>query len=350
MPRASSTDPPESAPGGAAEGAGRGVTIYDVAKAAGVSPSTVSRTFSRPGRVSARTAAQVRRVAVVLGYRTEDLAPPLLPNRFHTIGVITSDITNPFCFPIIRGAEAAAAKAGYTLLLTDAQESGQRETEILRRSLPIVDGMIVVTSRISDVLLRAIAKQVPVVILNRHVAGLPCVVTDNPRGMRRAVEHLAARGHRKVCYVSGPEASWADGVRWRALREAAHELGLTESRIGPYAPTVLGGLAAVTAVRERDHTAIITYNDLMAIGLMRGLRDAGLPVPQRVSVIGFDNTFASDLVTPGLTTVAAPLRSLGETAVHLVLAIAAGARPATDRPQVLPVKLIERDSTGPAAP
>ncbi len=324
------------------------MTIYDVAKAAGVSASTVSRAFSRPGRVSSRTAEHVRRVAHDLGYRTDSLTQPSLPSRFHTIGVVTSDITNPFFFPIIRGAEHAAAAAGYTLLLTDAQESGVIEVETLSRSIPLVDGMVMATSRASDTVLRSIAKQVPVVILNRHVPGLPCVVTDNTRGIRRAVEHLAELGHRRICYLAGPEASWADGVRWRSMRQAAQERGVRESRIGPFEPTVLGGLAATAAIRHRDDTAVITYNDLMAIGLMRGLRDCGVAVPGRVSVVGFDNTFASDLVTPGLTTVAAPLRSLGETAVSTVLAIAHGSRPATDRPHMLPTKLIVRESTGPA--
>lgn len=324
------------------------MTIYDVAAAAGVSPSTVSRTFSRPGRVSARTAQRVRQIAVDLGYRTDDLAQPSLPSRFHTIGVATSDITNPFFFPIIRGAETAAARAGYTLLLTDAQESDVIEMETLRRSIPVVDGMIVVTSRASDTVLRSIAKQTAVVILNRHVPGLPCVFTDNVRGTYRAVEHLAGLGHRRVCYVCGPEASWTDGVRWRALREAAAQLGLADGRIGPFAPTVLGGMAAAGAIRERGVTAVVAYNDLMAIGVLRGLRDAGVPVPAAVSVVGFDNTFASDLVTPGLTTVAAPLRSLGEVAVNTVVAIARGVRPRAEQPQVLPVRLVVRESTGPA--
>ncbi len=324
------------------------VTIYDVARVAGVSPSTVSRTFARPGRVSSRTAERVRAVAEQLGYRTHRVAQPVPASQHHTIGLATTDITNPFFFPIIRGAEAAASAAGYTLLLTDAQESGHIELATFKHALPVVDGVVIVTSRTSDTILRSVAKYVPVVITNRHVPGLPCVVTDNPRGMRRAVEHLASLGHTRICYVAGPEASWVDGVRWRAFREAAFELELHESRVGPYAPTVLGGYAAAEAVLKRGVTAVVVYNDLMAMGLTRGLRTLGTVVPDDMSVVSFDNTFASDLVTPSLTTVAAPLRSLGETAVKNVIAIASGARPTSTQPQVLPVKLVVRQSTGPA--
>ncbi|MEI2730898.1 MAG: LacI family DNA-binding transcriptional regulator [Dermatophilaceae bacterium] len=323
------------------------VTIYDVAEAAGVSPSTVSRAFSRPGRVSWRTAERVRAVAEQMGYRTDSIGQPRLPARFHTIGVATSDITNPFFFSIVRGAESAASKAGYTLLLTDTQESGVIEQETLARALPIIDGMVIVTSRTSDTVLRSIAKQVPVVILNRHVPGLPCVVPDTARGMHRAVEHLAGLGHRRICYVSGPEASWADGVRWRAMGEAAHERGLALSRVGPFAPTVVGGATAASAVRDKEVTAVVTYNDVMAIGLSRALQASGLAVPRDLSIVGFDNTFASDLVSPSLTTVAAPLRSLGEAGVNTVVAITKGAKPATDRPHVLPTRLVVRESTGP---
>lgn len=332
----------------------RAVTIYDVAAATGVSPSTVSRAFSRPGRVASSTARRVHQVAHELGYRSEHVfrAPRGGSPRTKTIGLAVSDIANPFYFPIIRGAEHAAAATGFTLLLADAQESDAAERKMLARALPLIEGLVIASSRLSDTDLRTLAKTVPVVVLNRSVPGLQSVVPDTGRGMRRAVEHLAALGHRHITYIAGPEASWADGSRWRALREAATELELREYRIGPVMPTVGGGRGAAQAVAERGDQAVIAYNDLIAMGLVAGLREFGRTVPGDVSVVGFDNIFAADLITPPLTTVAAALTVLGETAVRHVLALVAGAG-GTDsrlrRPVVVPTRLLVRGSTGPAA-
>lgn len=326
----------------------RAATIYDVARAAQVSPSTVSRTFSRPGRVSSATARRIREVADELGYRSGEVFRAATPARSRTIALAVSDVANPVYFPIIRGAEHAAARSGFTMLLADAQESEAIEREILARTLPLVDGLVITSSRISDTDLRTLAKTLPVVVVNRHVAGLPSVVPDTARGIRRAVEHLAVLGHSRIGYLAGPEASWADGVRWRAVREACLELGLTDLRLGPFAPTVAGGMTASDLVAERGVEAVIAYNDLIAMGLMRGLPRHGLLVPRDVSVVGFDDIFAADLVTPGLTTVGAPLQALGETAVRNVVALAGGATWQRRDPVVVPTRLVVRESTGPA--
>lgn len=321
-------------------------TIYDVARAAGVASSTVSRAFSRPGRVNAETAERIRAIAAELGYRA-DLLPHALPTgRTSMIGLVISDITNPFYFGIVRGAQAAAADAGYTMLLADAQESDRLEREALERTLPAVEGIVLASTRMSDSAIRMTAKQRPMVVLNRAVADIPSVVTDVPRGMRRAAEHLGSLGHRTITYVAGPEASWTDGMRWLSLREAAFELDLKVRRIGPYLPTVAGGMSAVEDLRKHPTTAVIAYNDLLAIGMIRGLQSVGVRVPADVSVVGFDNIFSAELVTPALTTVSAPLRTLGTTAVRNLLAIVRGAHPATDEAIVLPTRLVVRESTG----
>lgn len=213
------------------------------------------------------------------------------------------------------------------------------------RHLPLVDGMIITSSRLSDHDLRSIARRLPVVVLNRKVTGLPCVVPDNARGIRRAVEHLAALGHQKIGYVAGPEASWADGMRWRAVRESTLELGLDDARIGPIHPTVSGGRGAARRVVEQGLTAVIAYNDLLGVGLLRGLRDLGVTVPEEVSVVGFDNTMAAELV--GLTTVASPAVLLGETAVLYVANLVNRTARTRDALSVLPVRLVTRASTGP---
>jgi LacI family transcriptional regulator len=322
------------------------VTIYEVATAAGVSPSTVSRTFSRPGRVSVRTADHVRTIAQKLGYRDEAVFRPVVNSRTHVIALAVSDVTNPFYFGLLRGAEAAAAKAGYTILLLDAQESSDHERDNLARVLPLVDGLLVASSRMSDTVLRSIAKTHPLVVLNRHVAGLTCVVPDVKLGMRQAIAHLVSLGHTHLHYVAGPDASWMSGMRWMAIREAASDGSFTPHRVGPATPTVDGGKAAARLVADRRATAVLSYNDLTAMGLIQGLKTLGLRVPQDVSVLGFDNIFSSDLVTPSLTTIAAPMGKLGETAVAHIITMLSGSRTHTSGPITVPVRLIVRSSTG----
>jgi LacI family transcriptional regulator len=324
---------------------GRAVTIYDVARVAGVAPSTVSRTFSRPGRVNAATAERIREVADRLGYRANPLARALSTARSHMIALVVSDVANPFYSEIIRGAQATAAQAGCTIVLADAQESDRLERSSLERVLPVVDGVVLGGSRMSDSSIRMIAKQKPVVVLNRVVVDVPSVVPDNAAGIRSAVEHLSGLGHDAVTYVAGPEASWADGMRWRSLQDTAADLQLRVRRIGPVTPDVPGGMRAAEEVASSGASAVVAYNDQVAIGLVRGLGSRGVAVPRDVSVVGFDNIGAAELITPGLTTVASPLRTEGATAIKHLLAMVEGAQPRTGAPMVLPVRLVERGST-----
>ncbi len=323
----------------------RSVTIYDVAQAAGVAPSTVSRAFSRPGRVNSETAARIRQIADDLGYRTNPVARALSTSRTRMIALVVSDITNPFYSGIVRGAQDVAAQSGYTILLLDTRESDQLERAALDRAMPAVDGIVLASSRMSDSAIRQVSKQKPVVVLNRAIVDVPCVVTDIPRGMRRAVEHLGELGHEHITYVAGPEASWTDGMRWRSLREAALELDIRTHRIGPFRSDVAGGVEAAVDLLANPTTAVVAYNDRLAIGLIRGLRSKGVHVPRDVSVVGFDNIFDADLVTPGLTTVASPLSVEGGTATTHLLRMIEGAQSRTGQPVVLPTRLVVRAST-----
>ncbi|MGV1004924.1 MAG: LacI family DNA-binding transcriptional regulator [Candidatus Nanopelagicales bacterium] len=286
-------------------------TIYDVAREAGVAPSTVSRTFARPGRVNSETAAKVREVAERIGYRANPIARALSTSKTQIIALMVSDVANPFYSELIRGAQDAASEESYLVLLADAQESATLEREAQERLIPIVDGIVIGTSRMTDSGLRNIAKQIPLVVLNRALGDVPSVVTDNAAGMRAALEHLHDLGHTSLTYVGGPESSWADGARWRALRTPAAEFGMHTHRVGPYPPTFEGGLACAQALLSHRPTAAICYNDLIAIGVMATLRRAGLRVPSDVSVIGFDDILTARLVSPPLTTVAAPMRYMG---------------------------------------
>ena len=323
-------------------------TIYDVARAAGVAASTVSRAYARPGRVTAETAQRIFEAAGRLGYRSGSLDGRRPGERVvqEAIALVIADVTNPFYGEIIKGGYEAAREAGYQLILSHTNESPEVERHTIERELEQVDGIVIASSRMTDSALRMIAKQKPVVLLNRIIPEASCVVNDNERGIRRAAEHLGSLGHERIFYVAGPEVSWSDGVRWRALREAAAELELDARRIGPNEPTILAGLSAAQRVAQVGATAVLAYNDQLAIGVMKGLRKLGFAIPGQVSVVGFDNIVFDDLVEPALTTIASPLYRMGFTGVQNCIAVAQGARPRC-APLVLPVRLVVRQSTAP---
>jgi DNA-binding LacI/PurR family transcriptional regulator len=338
----------DPAPGSGGGQTTRPPSIYDVAEAAGVAASTVSRALSKPGRVSFRTAEHIRKVAAELGYRVELQQRSLPSARTHLLAMIVADITNPVFFGLIRGAERTATHAGYTLVLAETQESEQTERSVVERLEARFDGVILASSRLSDGAIRAVAKTSPVVVLNRFVDQVPSVTSDNVRATKRAVEHLAAHGHRSITYLAGPEASWADGMRWRGLLEAGHELQIKVRRIGPHLPTVHGGRQAAERWRAAPTTGVVAYNDLVAIGFMQTVSETGLTVPRDVSVVGFDNIRDAGLVRPQLTTIASPLVSLGSAAVnHLLKTGVAPVR--RDQAVTLPARMVVRESTGPAS-
>jgi len=321
-------------------------TIYDVARAAGVATSTVSRALSSPGRVSFRTAEHVRKVAAEMGYQSGTMERVLPEQRTALLAMVVADITNPVFHGMIRGAERTAVHAGYTMLVVETQESEQGEREALRRVGPAVDGIVLTSSRMSDNAIRAVAKRKPTVVLNRMVGQVPSVATDNVKAVKQAAEHLGDRGHDTITYLSGPEASWADGMRWRGLREAGYELELKVRRIGPSLPTMRGGAAAAQEWLRSPTSAVLAYNDLLAIGFIQAVIAAGRRVPEDVSVVGFDNILDSELVRPRLTTLAAPLVSLGSAAVNHLLTNGRRETPASTEPVLLPARLVVRESTG----
>ena len=324
-----------------------GPTIYDVASAAGVATSTVSRAFSRPGRVSARTRERILTVAAELGYRPNPHARALLSGKHHTVAMVVSDITNPHYFELIRGAELRARASEYTLVLVNAEESPRVEWDQIQRLAGAVDGFVLAASRLPDENLRQISAQRPVVLMSRELPGLASVVLDHVEGCRQIVAHIASLGHRELVYLAGPAHSWMAGNRWAALAGAAEQAGIGARRLGPFTPKVSQGGAAADAALNDGSTAIVAHNDLLAIGVMNRLEGRGLRVPDDVSVIGFDDIFAADLCTPRLTTLGGAHVDVGRAAVELLLTAETRAR--DDQPQVvLPTELVLRDSTGSA--
>ncbi len=339
------------------------VTIRDVARASGVHISTVSRTFSAPHLVNPETRVRVLACAEDLGYRPNRAARALITGRTHNIGLIIADIANPFFPPLIKAAEGQARHRDYHIFVADTNEDPMAEEELVHALAKQVDGVLLCSPRMSNSLIEQLSREVPLVVINRQVTGLPCVVMDVGQGARSAIEHLVGLGHTAIGLLSGPRGSWTSREIRRAAGAAARAGGAELTVLGPNPPTEHGGLALAEHVQRSGVTAVLAYNDLMAIGLIEGLDALGVRVPQDVSVVGIDDIALSRLTRPKLTTVATPTAAAGRTAVDMLLqqdtdaprgprgvgrGTAVGARRTTAQ-VMLQTELVIRDSTGPAS-
>lgn len=323
-------------------------TIYDVARECGVVASTVSRAFSRPGRVSAETYARVMEAAERLGYRTTPPAVQRRTARQGRIAVEVADITNPYFAEVVAGMQEAAHEADYLLMLFDSTESHDRERSGLDRALDAIDGIVLAGTRMSDAATLQLRKQRPVMVLNRRVAGIDSLMPDFQQAVVQIIAHLSQCRVRTVTYVAGPVNSWSDGERWRSVRTIAGTYGIAAQRVGPFRPNASGGEDAYVRLRDRLPDAVIAYNDLIAVGFLAAALRDGTDVPGRLSVVGHDDIALARLVGRGLTTVSSPKRAQGRAAVeHLAALIRHSARTSEPIEATLPVKLIVRGSTGP---
>lgn len=320
-------------------------TIRDVAGASGVHVSTVSRTFSAPHLVSPQTRSRVLATAETMGYRPNRAARALITGRTGNIGLIVADIANPFFPPLIKAAETHARQRDYHVFVADTNEDPLVEEELVQALAKQVDGILLCSPRMANTSIEQLARLVPLVVVNRLVTGLPAVVMDVGRGARLAIEHLTALGHCDIALLGGPRNSWTNREIRRAASVTARACGVTLSVIGPNPPTEDGGIAAAQQVRRGRSTAILAYNDLMAIGLLEGLHTLGVEVPGEVSVIGIDDIALSRLTRPKLTTVATPTAAAGRAAVDMLLQHGADRR--TTAQVTLQTTLVIRDSTGP---
>lgn len=298
---------------------GSAATIYDIAKLSGFNPSTVSRALTTPGRINAKTEAKIKAAAKELNYQVNPFARALPTGRTKMLALIIADITNPVFFNVVRGAEAAAAVEGYTLVIAESQESSTNEAQALQRILPTVDGVLLVTTRLRDEEIQEINRQKPVVLINRKVPEVADVVPSNEKGIAEAVNHLADLGHKHIAFLSGPRASWMNTERWNLLMKNAVKAGMTIVEIGPNDPTLEAGRLAVDRIKAAGVTAVVTYNDVMGIGLLREAIAQGVKIPEDLSIIGFDNIFGSDFTSPPLTTVQMDLQQSGKDGVTALM-------------------------------
>lgn len=321
------------------------VTIYDVAKLTGVSPSTVSRALSKPGRINVNTARRIREAADAIGYRINPLARALPTGRTGTFALILSDVTNPVYFDFVRGAQGVTAAMDNTLIFAESQESAEIELATAQRLLTSVDGLVLVGSRLSDESIQDLASRKPLILANRRVAGATSVVADVRPGLTDALDHLQALGHHRIAFIAGPPASWMNRHRWEATFELAIERGMSIVEIGPTPPTLEGGHDVVRRITASGVTAVVAYNDLIALGILRHARSSGIDVPAELSVIGFDDIFGADLTTPALSTIRSPLGELGKASIRLLAAEATGTPLAPDLDLI--TSYIGRESTAP---
>lgn len=295
------------------------VTIRDVAAVAGVSISTVSRAMSDGTLVRPDTRQRVIEVAAELGYQPNRAARGLITGRTGNIGLILPDLTNPFFPGVVKGVQARARQADHAVFIADTDEDPQAEFGLVKELAKQVDGVLLCSPRMSERQLRSVLGLGPLVLLNRRVYGIPSVTIDSADAIRQAVEHLTALGHDSVAYVAGPKGSWSNRERLRALRRAVPQAGMRLIETGRTAPTFEGGLAAADAVLASGASAVVAYNDLVALGLVQRFAASGVAVPDDVSVIGFDDIFVAAMATPGLTTLTMPNQQIGQAGVELLL-------------------------------
>jgi DNA-binding LacI/PurR family transcriptional regulator len=314
------------------------VTLQDVAREADVAISTVSRALSNPDRVSRPMRERIQEVARRVGYTSARM-----PVRDSLLALMVSGIGNPYNAALIRGVESQARAAGSSVIVGDIADGPEVELAHIERLKDRgVDGIVLATSLLPEAELRAVGEGADVVLFNREVPGFASVITDARDGSRQIVEHLAALGHRSIAYLSGP-ALWTDAERWRTLSENAAQLGVETVRLGPFMPTVDQGSAAADVGLGSGATALVAFNDLLAIGILQRLRRRKVDVPGAISVVGHDDIFGADFCQPSLTTVHSDVEHAGRTLVELVRGRIVS-RPHT--PIVIPTQLVVRESTG----
>jgi DNA-binding LacI/PurR family transcriptional regulator len=321
-------------------------SMREVARRAKVSPATVSRAFAVPGLVRRETLERVLAVAEELHYRPSRAARSLTTGKTGNIGLVVPDLGNPFFSAILKGGQARAREADLAVFVADAEENPRLEIELVRAMARQVDGVIICSSRLSEPELQQLRRDTTLVLLNRRVPGVSAVLMDSAGGMRQAIEHLVALGHQRIGFLGGPVSSWSNRERHRGFRTKARGKSLEIVEFGPFAPHFEAGQHAADLAVAADLTAVVAFNDLMALGVLSRLSDRGIGVPEQISVVGFDNIPMAGMATPHLTTVALPLEQSGRVAIELLLEQLAQPGSGTHE-QGLAAQLIVRASTAP---
>lgn len=306
---------------------GHRITLQDVADAVGVSKSTVSLVLSNHPRISQETRQRVLDTVDELGYVYDRRAASLRTRQSFTIGLIITDITNPFYAELTSGIEHTLLQKNYIALLgstTDLLQNQERFFATMRERS--ADGIILCPAPgTPPETIRRLSRQLPTVLIARYLAGVDVdyVGADNELGARRATEHLIERGHRRIAFIGGSNDSSARQDRLRGLVSILekHRIPLDESLTITCAVTRNAGYTAIQQVMRADDppTAALCYNDVVAFGVMLGLRDCDLEPGRDVAVVGFDDVNEASLWNPPLSTVSATPTEMGQHAAALLL-------------------------------
>jgi LacI family transcriptional regulator len=331
------------------------VTIKEVARDAGVSVATVSRVLSGKGAVREATRRRVLEVARRLDYVPHGAAQSLITRVTRTVGVILPDAHGEFFSELVRGIDLVSRAAGYHLLVSGFHSDSRDLVAILQATRGRVDGLIVMSPEADvEVLRHALGEPVPVVLLNCAIESdeHDAIDVDNYGGACAVVEHLARLGHRRIAMVTGPEHNVDSCERLRGFRDGV--AAISGNGAGAEAAelagdfTEQGGYAAGCRLLELQPrpTAVFAANDMTAVGILCSLAEAGVRVPDEMTVVGFDDVPLARYLTPPLTSVAASMAEVGRRATERLLL--AMLDPAAHRPERerLPARLVVRGSSG----
>jgi LacI family transcriptional regulator len=343
------------------------VTLLDVARRSGFSPSTVSIVLSDAPLsryVASTTKERIRKTAQSLGYRPDVFARSLRSRRSNTIGVLVFDISDPFCVLILRGIEKTLHSTPYLPILMDAHHERQQFEGYLDLLLERrVEGLIVVANWLFDeggLLTGLKDKNLPTVVVGRDLTekSIGSVIVDNEAGGYQAMKHLHDLGHRKIAVIRGPQRLSDSNRRWSGVQRFTGEHGLTlDTRLVRELPAAIDPISGFEGgvrltedlVRSRmKFTALVAFDDLTALGAVRALAGAGRSAPRNCSIIGFDDVPLAALTTPGITTIRQPMEEMGNVATRRLLdalSEASGQGAVGSELQLLPPSLVLRDST-----
>ncbi|MGC9018946.1 MAG: LacI family DNA-binding transcriptional regulator [Candidatus Bipolaricaulaceae bacterium] len=304
------------------------VTIRDVAARAGVSVATVSHVINGTRKVAPSTAERVCRAIEELGYQPNSLARGLRTRVTQVIGVLVSDITNPFFATLVRGVEDAARDAGYSVIICNSDEDPEKEDHYIRVLWQRrVDGLLIVPTRdgTSPAIRDLIKKKVPFVFIDRKAKDIQAdaVLSDNVNGAYQAVKHLVEHGHRRIGIVLGIPGATTTEERFAGYCLALQEAGLVVEKElvkwGGY--RFEGGQKAMTHLLNLSQipTAVFSVNNQMTLGILAALRRQNVKIPQEIAVVGFDDSEWAEFMNPPLTVVAQQPYKLGYEATNLLL-------------------------------